>query len=64
MVSGNHIKYSPQQKILKTSEIWPQMKCKFTKIRWEDALNVAKSAANESEGARQVQITMQLEKLN
>ena len=36
----------------------------ITKIRWEEALNVAKSATNESEGARQVQITTQLKKLN
>ena len=36
----------------------------LTKIRWEEALNVAKSTTNESEGARQVQITAQLKKLN
>ena len=37
---------------------------KLTKIRWEEELNVAKSATNESEEARQVQITTQLKKLN
>ena len=36
----------------------------LTKIIWEGALNVAKSATNESEEARQVQITTQLKKLN
>ena len=36
----------------------------LTKIRWEEALNVAKSAKNESQGAQKVQITTQLNKLN
>ena len=36
----------------------------LTKIRWEEALNAAKPTKNESEGARQVQIKMQLKKLN
>ena len=36
----------------------------LTKIRWEESLNVSKSATNESEGARQVQIKMDLKKLN
>ena len=35
-----------------------------TKIRWEEALNVTKSATNELEEARQVKITTQLNKLN
>ena len=35
----------------------------LTKIRWEEALNVAKSAINESKRERQVQITTQLNKL-
>ena len=34
------------------------------KIRWEEALNVAKSETNELEGARQVQIKTQLKKLS
>ena len=36
----------------------------LAKIIWEDALNVARSAENESDGACQVQITTQLKKLN
>ena len=35
-----------------------------TKIRWEESLNIANSATNESEGAQKVQITTQLKKLN
>ena len=35
-----------------------------TKIIWEESLNIAKYATNESEGAQQVQITTQLKKLN
>ena len=31
----------------------------LTKIIWEEALNVAKSATNESEGTQQSQITTQ-----
>ena len=37
---------------------------KLTKIKIEEALNVAKSATNESEVIQQVQKTTQLKKLN
>ena len=36
----------------------------LTKIRWEEALNVAKSETDELEGAWQVKISTQLKKLN
>ena len=36
----------------------------LTKIKWEDALNVASSAENKPEGEWQVQRIAQLNKLN
>ena len=64
MVSLHYIKSSPQQQIFKMSEIRPQIKYNFTKIIWEDAPKVENSTSNELDGARQVQIKTQLNKLN